>query len=261
MLARLTETVRAEDPGQILVTGDLVHSGLPEAIEAAASWLEMLGPPDRVMLVPGNHDIYAADSWGAVDACWAPYLAPSQRPGEPLAHASFPHVRRLHTAQGPLCLIGLSSAVASPPFMAYGRLGRAQLERLEAELAAADGLRCVLLHHPPLPGMTTWRKGLQDAAALAGVLARQDAELVLHGHVHRNVERQGPGGARVFGTASASSVDPSCAYRVFDVVREGDRWQVNMRLVSLNGSGRASSVSTVWEVPVRLPAASVPAAG
>jgi 3',5'-cyclic AMP phosphodiesterase CpdA len=61
-----TPAVRALATGQILVNGDQVHNRRPEEVAAAADWLDALGPPERVTLVPGNHDVYARDSWGEV---------------------------------------------------------------------------------------------------------------------------------------------------------------------------------------------------
>ena len=254
VLDALTAAVLAEDPVQLLVTGDLVHIGLPGEIEAAASWLEGLGPPERVMLVPGNHDAYARDSWPAVAAAWGPYL------GGAAGHEGFPVVRRLDLDGVDVHLVGASSAVPTPLFMASGGLGRAQLEAVADALDTADGLRCLLLHHPPLPGMTSRRKGLRDAASLAAVLEQTGAELVLHGHVHRNVQRPGPGGSRVFGTASASHVeggrsgDRGASYRVFELDAAGaarGAVSVSMRLMRVSATGAVTRLEEeTWTVPV-----------
>jgi 3',5'-cyclic AMP phosphodiesterase CpdA len=259
VLERLTAAVHAEDPVQILVTGDLVHVGLPEEIDAAGRWLETLGSPERVMLVPGNHDLYARDSWPAVASAWQPYL-PSA--GHPVAGpGTFPLRRDLRVGAGRLRLIGLSSAMPSPLFMAYGRLGEEQCGRLEALLAEADGFRLLLVHHPPLPAMTHWRKGLLDAARLERLLVRHGAELIVHGHVHRNVCRLGPGGMRIYGTASASSgSDRSLAsYRSFEVTCADGEWRVNMRLVTLgpDDDGQVTARES-WSLALR-PAARAPA--
>ena len=246
MLERLTEAVRAEASVQILVTGDLVHVGLPAEIDIAARWLEALGPPERVMLVPGNHDVYARDSWPALARAWQPYLAgPEAVDGE----QPFPLRRCLAGDGGGVSLIGLSSAIPSPLFMAYGRLGARQCARLDAALAEAPGFRCVLVHHPPLPGMTHWRKGLLDAAELERVLERHGAELIVHGHVHKNVSRLGPGDCRIFGTASASSAGrDQAAYRRFDVNPAGDGWRVQMQLVAVGAEGCRVVEEQAWEV-------------
>ena len=60
---------------------------------------------------------------------------------------TFPFLRR----RGPLALIGVSSAVPTPPLMATGWLGRSQLDALErmlAELSAEQAFRVLLVHHP-----------------------------------------------------------------------------------------------------------------
>ena len=48
--------------------------------------------------------------------------------------APFPFVRR----RGPLALIGVSSAVPTPPLMATGRLGRAQLDALDRRFSTGS---------------------------------------------------------------------------------------------------------------------------
>lgn len=249
VLDALLAAVREERPDQVLLTGDLVHVGLPEEIEAAGQWLRALGDPSHVMLVPGNHDVYARDSWPAVARAWAPYLAAPRKGNVP-----FPVTRRLAAENGGAVeLIGLSSAVPSPLFMASGELGSAQLGRLDEILGVSDAFRCVLLHHPPLPDMTSRRKGLRDARQLRDVLCDRGAELVLHGHVHRNVSRRGPADARVYGTASASSArDPRAAFRSFDVEADAHGWHVAMRLVVLESDGALRTAEEErWDVPVR----------
>lgn len=261
MLDVVTAVVRDEDPVHILVTGDLVHIGLPDEIDAAAAWLDSLGPPERVMLVPGNHDVYARDSWPAAAAAWAPYLgvAAAATPAE-----AYPVCRVLSVDGAPLHLIGVSTAEPTPLFSAAGSLGDAQRARVEQALEA-EAFRCLLIHHPPLPAMTSRRKGLRDAEALAALLERRGAELALHGHVHRNVDRAGPGGMRIFGTASASAqgavgVKDAASYRVFDVDRDAAGWRVAMRLMGVAADGAVTRLDEqAWTVPVTRPASAASA--
>lgn len=164
-------------PDQVAVTGDLANLSLPEEFVRAAAWLRRLGAPENVGLVPGNHDAYVEGSWRAGRQLWQPWMTGDDgRPG-------FPWLRR----RPPLLLIGLSSAEPSPWFRATGRLGRAQIEALDALLSAVadeDSIRILLVHHPPLAGVPR-RKALLDRAELAAVLARHGVELVLSGHIHR----------------------------------------------------------------------------
>jgi len=192
VLAALLVDLAEQAPDHLAVTGDLVNLSLPAEFEAAAAFLAALGPPERVGLVPGNHDRLVRLDWERSWKLWAPWLAGDG--ALPEDFEAFPSLRR----RGPLALVGLSTAVPTPPTFASGRLGEAQLERLDGLLAAlaAQGERVViLLHHGPLPGQNRARKHLSDAAALRALLVRHGAALVLHGHDHRFVEGSLPGPA------------------------------------------------------------------
>jgi len=226
ILEKLLGAVRAEDADQILLTGDLVHIGLAREIEEAAQWLTSLGPPERVMLVPGNHDSYARDSTELLNHQWRDYLFLGQQHDS----RSFPVLRK---SDG-LSLIGLSTACVTPVFMAGGRLGGEQLRRLEVLLSqAADEEQRVILsiHHPPLPGMTGKRKGLEDASALQAVLERFPPLLICHGHLHHNREYTW-GDSRIYCTAAASSISDA-SYRVIDIEDRGAFSTVRMVLKSV----------------------------
>ena len=205
VLEKIVADMLAQSPDHIAVTGDLVNIGLPDEHERALDWLRKLSPPDRVSVIPGNHDIYTnlGSDEGALR--WRDYMsgeAWDRDAGDPNSgsinsataggeHDMFPYLRRL----GPIALIGLNSAVPTKPFIAAGELGDAQRQRLAKMLAltAKQGLtRVVLIHHPPLPGQADAMRGLRDAGKLANVLAVQGAELVLHGHNHRNMLRWHP---------------------------------------------------------------------
>jgi 3',5'-cyclic AMP phosphodiesterase CpdA len=177
LLARIAQDVRASAPDHIAVTGDLVNLSLPAEYAPARAWLESLGTAQDVTLVPGNHDAYvhAAATWPQL--YWGDYMRSDA--GE----ASFPFVRR----RGPLALIGLSSAAASPSFWATGFLGPEQLARLAETLQqlGREGLfRVVLVHHPARSRPSRYFKRLVDGPALREVLAQHGAELVIHGHDH-----------------------------------------------------------------------------
>ena len=209
VIDKIVADVRAQSPDHIAVTGDLANLGLPTEYEAARHWLGELGSADRVSVVPGNHDIYSGRLHGA--SCldtWGPYMASdawgrSKCGGE----NGFPYVRRL----GCVALIGLNSAVPTPPFVAAGHLGSDQLASLAGCLdhLRAEGLvRVVMIHHPPLPGQSPKRRALEDAPALKTVLEQHGAELVLHGHNHTDTMVWLPsvtGSVPVCGIASASA--------------------------------------------------------
>jgi 3',5'-cyclic AMP phosphodiesterase CpdA len=238
-LEHVTEAARLEGADQILVTGDLTHIGLPEEIRAARSWLESLGQPASVMLVPGNHDLMARDSWGPVATSWHDYLHLQPDLAGGGIQDAFPVKREV----GEAVVIGVSSAHPTPILMASGSLGHGQMERLEAMARDArerERFCCLLIHHPPVPGIVNRRRALADAAELERLLERQGVDLVLHGHTHRN-EEIAVGGRMIYSTASASSVNAHApaAYRVLDVERDAEGWRVEMTLKSLAGTGPA----------------------
>jgi 3',5'-cyclic AMP phosphodiesterase CpdA len=179
ILTALQHDLQARPVEQLLITGDLTHVGLPQEFTQARLWLQQLGDPHQVAVVPGNHDALVKASWQDTFALWDDYLA-SDEPVTP----RFPSLR----IRGAVAYIGLSSACPTPPFMATGTLGKEQLERLPGLLDATrrQGLfRVIYLHHSPLTGTEKWRKRLTDAAALETLLQSHGAELVLHGHGHK----------------------------------------------------------------------------
>ena len=155
-------------PGHLVITGDLTQIALPDEFRQARAWLDSLGSPGEVTVVPGNHDAYVPVPWAQGLSRWQPYLVSDDAPGDGRADSAesvFPSLR----VRGPVAFIGLSSARPTAPLLATGRLGGGQLERLERllEQTRSQGLfRVVLLHHPPVPGEERWRKRLTDAAQL-----------------------------------------------------------------------------------------------
>lgn len=196
MLDLSLQDVAMWQPDHRIVGGDLVNIALPGEFAAATDWLRRLGDPADVSLVPGNHDALVRVAPGQGMEPWRPWMTGDD--GLP----GFPWLRR----RGPFALIGVSTAVPTPPFRATGRIGAAQMARLGAVLEATRGaIRTVVIHHPPILGHGGARKGLVDRAALCAVLQRHGAELVLHGHHHR-FSVGAVAGIPVLGVPSASAM-------------------------------------------------------
>ena len=206
VLDAIAADLAAVGADHIAVTGDLVNLALPMEFEQGARFLAGLGGPAEVTFVPGNHDAYVPPRWVGSWAHVGAYMRGDDSMAVPADRwATFPFVRR----RGPLALIGVSTAIANPPTLATGRIGREQLARLREILRGLRGscFRVVLLHHPPGSGMAGWRRRLVDAFAFRNVLHDAGAELVLSGHQHRFQfsETRGPDGPIPFlGGPSAS---------------------------------------------------------
>ncbi|NJM31084.1 MAG: metallophosphoesterase, partial [Rhizobiales bacterium] len=123
-----------------------------------------------------------------------------------------------------------------------GRATDRNAGNLLQELREKGYFRCVMIHHPPLPGLAAPRKALADARALAEVLVAEGAELVLHGHNHRHMLNrvEGPSGpVPVIGIPAASAYgtpgrDPAAWY-LHTISREGGRWTLSSRVRGWNG--------------------------
>src|SRR3972149_3354405 len=81
-LALLTTAIRAEAADQLILTGDLIQIGLEQEIREVSSWLAELAPSQQVFFVPGNHDVYARDSWKALRHHWN-FVLPTAANGVP----------------------------------------------------------------------------------------------------------------------------------------------------------------------------------
>jgi len=176
VLDKLVADLKAQSADHIAVTGDLTNIALKEEFARARQWLDSLGAPEDVSVIPGNHDVYVSQGMAFALTQWGPYM------GNDDGTLSFPYLRR----RGDLALIGLSSGIATAPFMATGRVGEAQLEKLGPLLGAMkkEGrFRVVMVHHPPISHAKS-HKRLLDAAALKQVIAEHGVELLLHGHDH-----------------------------------------------------------------------------
>ncbi len=245
-LDALRRAVQDAQPDFIVITGDLTHLGLPRELAAAADWLSGLAPPRRIMVTPGNHDLYAEDSWTACERHWGGYLHLSPAVGkdrEAPFRNRFPSRVRL----GGIELYGLNTGCPTPWGAASGRLGGGQRQRLRRLMgqAPAGTLKVVALHHAPVPGVMPRRRALTDARALKAVLAQ--AHLVLHGHGHWSRSYR-CGQARVFAVGSASTAD--AAFRQFDIHESANDAQVRMSLHvrSADGGGFALGEEAAFSV-------------
>jgi Icc protein len=181
--------VLPQAPDAILVTGDLVDAGRPEEYGLLREILSPIRAP--LFLMPGNHDARG-----------------------PLRGA-FPDHRYLGTdgpiryavEEFPLRLLALDSLVDG---QGGGRLGAAQLDWLDRQLAGQPNRPTVVaVHHPPFAtGIGHMdRIGLEDAAGLAAVIGRHgQVERVLSGHLHRSIQ------TRFAGTIASTA--PSTAHAV-----------------------------------------------
>ena len=187
---RLAERLAGSDIDHVIITGDVTNLALDAEFKRAREVIEKIGPPQKVTIIPGNHDLYTR---GALrhkrfEHWFAEYLVdddshhlPKER-GRlhyPFVRKVAPHVR----------IYGLSSAVPTLPFLAYGHIGKAQFGRL-LELVKDEPpevkVRIVLVHHNlhQRMGAAEYVATLVDRKAFSTAMRQIRATAVLHGHTH-----------------------------------------------------------------------------
>jgi 3',5'-cyclic AMP phosphodiesterase CpdA len=219
----------------VLCTGDVTNLALRQEFAFARGKFDQLGlGPAGVTVIPGNHDAYVAEgvslfaemfaAFATCDPGWEWTAADAASAADAPDDLRWPIVR----IRGALALIGTSTSRATPWFTAYGRLGAGQLARLRKALQdprLAGKVRVVAIHHPPAGRRAENRiRGLRDHAALAAVIAETGADLIVHGHEHRDMTEAlaGPvGPVPVRGVASGTYLhnkpERTARYRIYEI--------------------------------------------
>ena len=211
------------------------------------SYEELGLPPDRVSIIPGNHDAYTSGAHRTrrFATTFSRYLQ-SDLPELTAPGEVFPYVH----LRGPTAIIGLSTALPRLPLVASGTLGREQLAALARILEHPEVKArtvVILQHHPihnPVSRAKTALEGLTDADEEAHVLRRLRRGLLLHGHLHRRIHRtlatEGGGHLDAVGATSASLLHASdermAGFNVYDVGTDGRIESIESHRLEADGS-------------------------
>jgi 3',5'-cyclic AMP phosphodiesterase CpdA len=177
------DAVLASAPDIVVCTGDLTATATPEEFARAAELLAPITSRLPFVVVPGNHDVYTAESVGRFRAHFGAWSN----------DGVFPFVRSFDGID----FVGVDTV--RPDVLSRGLTTPAQLERLDALLASGTAPAVVLQHYPlrdrrggPYGPAT---RSLADARRLEDVLARHARVVaVLHGHEHHGYRTELPSG-------------------------------------------------------------------
>ena len=243
MLERITADMLHHNPDHVALTGDLVNIGLESEFVTAQRYIQRIGPPDFVSVIPGNHDAYVRSSFSYMAATASPWMT-----GDDQNAVVFPYLR----VRGEVALIGVSSGIPTAPLLASGELGESQREELKRMLEATRKrglIRVIMIHHPPHLRGSSFGRGLRDSQAFERLIAEAGAELILHGHNHRFsvVDFKTPEGkAPVVGVASCSAVPGSpnhrAAWHMYEITRKGEAVRIDVKVRGLLPSGSIGDV-------------------
>ena len=245
LLTILHKDLQRSKPDHIAITGDLTQLSLPAEFEKARDWLQSLGTPEQVTVIPGNHDTYVKTQWDQTLSLWLDYMLGDGQAQQAGSITSLDDLYPTLRIRNRIALIGINTAQPSAPHLATGAIGADQLKKLESILKQLNGqrlFRIVLIHHPPISGVVNWRRSLTDAQLLQALLERHGAELVLFGHAHKAAQGTlaTPAGLiPAMGAPAASSLRGSDArrsrYYLYKIMPSAEGWNVlmNERLFSL----------------------------
>ncbi|ACK51266.1 metallophosphoesterase [Methylocella silvestris BL2] len=164
---------RALRPDLTIVSGDLTAEGRSQEFSAARDWLASLPQPQIV--TPGNHD---TPVWNLPQRLFWPFGRYRAYVGQPAAAGFLPGltVRSLNTARG-----------VQPRFdWSKGSIDLDAVRQAAKEMTVATKALKVFVCHHPLVEMTNAAVsgGVHRGLAAARLLAEQNIDLILSGHVH-----------------------------------------------------------------------------
>ncbi len=240
VLSALQADLAKTKPDHIAVTGDLTHLSLSAEFKKARQWLQSLGLPSQVTVIPGNHDTYVNTDWHKTMAHWTEYMHSDTPQDDDHNVENMDRIFPCLRIRGRVAIIGVCTAQPSAPHLAVGSIGTLQLHRLEkilSQTARQKYFRVILIHHPPVSGTVSWRKRLTDAPALQSLLTRFGAELILHGHTHRAHQgylKTPSGSVLVMGAPSITALDRQperrARYCLYHISPGGDDWNVRLQV-------------------------------
>jgi 3',5'-cyclic AMP phosphodiesterase CpdA len=168
ILNKMPLDLKSEDVDHIVVTGDLTQLALPGEFSGVRDFIFALDRKEKISIIPGNHDFYVFEGKKYYSDTFPEY-------------DSYPYVKIVNNC----AIIGVNSSVVTPPIVSYGYLSRLQLNKLSELLNSLDGyFNILLIHHPPIKGITSWKKALVNAKGLTDLLRGGKINMVLHGHTH-----------------------------------------------------------------------------
>src|SRR5690606_30316347 len=119
----MIEDIRQSRVDHIAITGDLVNIATPAEFVWAAECRKQVGEPSQVTVVPGNHDAYVSVAWDKGLGLWQDHFTSDLTLGRSGADdGPFPFVRTRRN----VAIVGLTTAVPTPPLIASGTLGAIQ---------------------------------------------------------------------------------------------------------------------------------------
>jgi len=242
---RVLEGMEQAGVDHLVVTGDLTLSAEASEFERAAKLLRRWADAGKLTIVPGNHDVWTAES--VKTSRFLRMIGPDGR-GMRKPVASYPFAS-LPTPE--VAIIALdSSRYGEEPFETSGQIGSAQLqacrELVRNHVKEGRAVLLALHHHLMLPrervpsDSLVAQMPLSDADKLVRLVSEVRVAGILHGHRHCAFRVDIPGAAGptpVLCAGSASRVTDEPVRRARGYVYDVDRGGIRSAQVVLASAG------------------------
>ena len=242
---RVLEGMEQAGVDHLVVTGDLTLSAEASEFERAAKLLRRWADAGKLTIVPGNHDVWTAES--VKTSRFLRMIGPDGR-GMRKPVASYPFAS-LPTPE--VAIIALdSSRYGEEPFETSGQVGSSQLqacrELVRNHVKEGRAVLLALHHHLMLPrervpsDSLVAQMPLSDADKLVRLVSEVRVAGILHGHRHCAFRVDIPGAAGptpVLCAGSASRVTDEPVRRARGYVYEVDRGGIRSAQVVLASAG------------------------
>jgi 3',5'-cyclic AMP phosphodiesterase CpdA len=248
-LSQIMADLAAQKADHLAITGDLVNLGLDAEVENAKAWLEAQGLAENISVVPGNHDAYVPGALAKACKSWQAFMSGDSSAGTASPTDMFPYLR----IRGQVAIIGVSSAIATSPFLARGAFRSGQARRLAQILddcGKRELFRVILIHHPPVRGAAALHKRLFGIGLFHKTVLQHGGELVLHGHTHQptvNFIQGRDGNVPVVGVSSTSQSPgghmPAAGYNIFEISGAPGKWVCDLQHRSMKEVSAAASAA------------------
>jgi 3',5'-cyclic AMP phosphodiesterase CpdA len=253
-LGQIMADLAAQKPDHLAVTGDLVNLGLDAEVENARRWLEAVGAPSDISAIPGNHDAYVPGALAKVCNAWRAFMTGDTPARSAAPKDMFPYLR----VRQQVAIIGVSSAIATSPFLARGAFRSGQARKLAQILddCGKRGLfRVILIHHPPVRGAAALHKRLFGIGLFQRTIAECGTELVLHGHTHQptvHFIKGRDGKVPVVGVSSTSQSPgghmPPAGYNLFEISGMPGAWRCDLQHRSMTEISSAAAAAAARQL-------------
>ena len=246
-LKLVIEDIHSNETDHTLITGDLVNLSLESEFINASNFLHENFPQNNFSIVPGNHDAYVKidykKSLGHFDASL-------KNTNLSFSNSPFPFLKLVDG----IAIIGLSTAVQSPPFMCWGKISKEQIQLFDELLESIDQknyFKIIMLHHPLHQFGFLNMKGLLNKNAIIDKILKKGADLIIHGHLHReeiNFIKYNNTTIPCIGAPSSSKFnDGLLSYLQYEIRKTDDTWA--LKVYRRNYNFRTNSFEQI-EIPI-----------